>query len=225
MSYYSLLVLICLLPIILPILIDPLLFMLLPFVKMILIYNGSKIAKEKVRDLYKNKTKGIPKLEEYKDTYFYKESETLTPKLVTSNKRKEKIILSGTDNITGQLIEEIDTYKNVYTLPEFNFSEKEMSIITDNLYNLLKEYDYQRFTYVYLSKILRITFAKTLVYGDSKIEIANLIDNLSIIKEWGLKEKDVLKMQKNILNEIKRYYKDKDVMFDLYPAKVKELKI
>ena len=104
-----------------------------------------------------------------------------------------------------QIIDEIELYRVIYKLPPIIISNHQWDNFFDILYNLFLEKGVQYQFYESVAEIFRYTFARALVNKSDSININSFVENLYFLqKGYGdfninLKEKEVLKIQKEIL--------------------------
>lgn len=113
---------------------------------------------------------------------------------------EEKILTK--EEVMENLAMDIDTYYYVYQLPPFKVKNKHWDILIDKTYNLflekglIKDYD------EVIAHINRLVLAEALVEHKESIGIEDYINNLYYLRFYGIKPKESLLVQKEILEEI-----------------------
>ena len=164
------------------------------------------IGKSKGQDFYTEEFKQIiDEAENYKETddeKKYKESlenqnKTSKIKLISN----DEIVLNK-DEAMVQIIKEIDMYTLIYNIPPLEISDKQWDTYFDSTYQLFINKKMEDKFYDLMSLIGRFVFSKSLLNSDTTISIYNFIDSLYYLEDYGIDKKEVLNLQKEIVEKI-----------------------
>lgn len=107
------------------------------------------------------------------------------------------------DETMIQIVGEIDAYCKTYNIPEIIITNNDWDIFFDILYRVFVKKRLENKFYNAMSELLRLTFAKSLLYETNRISINDFIDSLHCLDSFQFDEKEISIIQKEILSEIK----------------------
>ncbi len=99
-----------------------------------------------------------------------------------------------------QIVKEIDAYAIAYNIPPIQIPNHQWDLYFDSAYQLFIKKGVESKFYDLMSKIGRFTFSKSLLNEEKSINIYDFIENLYYLECEEISEKDILNLQKEILD-------------------------
>lgn len=165
------------------------------------------IGKSKGEDFYTERYKSQLKKEKPVEKEQEKKYRQALEKQQNQNNLSKFRVVNGNNNAflnkdetMIQIVKEIDAYVAAYNIPPIDISNNQWDLYFDNAYQLFVEKGIERKFYDLMSQIGRLTFSKSLLNKEKKIDIYDFIENLHYLENKDITEKDILNLQKEILN-------------------------
>lgn len=97
---------------------------------------------------------------------------------------------------------EMEAYTSSYELPPLKITSEEWSLFYDTIYNFLKDLGMEVKYYDFVSQIVRYSLARTLVNKNKSFSLYSLLDNLSLLEQYGFTATDIANIKEEIISKL-----------------------
>ena len=167
------------------------------------------IGKSEGKDFYTERYKNqLKKIEGYVETDQEKKyREALERQQMKDNSSKIKLVTNSEEPLNKdetmiQIVKEIDAYAIAYNVPPIEIPNQQWDMYFDSVYELFMKKGIESKFYELMSQVGRFTFSKSLLNKERTINIYNFIDNLHYLECEEIEEKEILSLQKEILDKL-----------------------
>lgn len=125
----------------------------------------------------------------------------------------KQVNITNKEDVMVYAVKCIDVYSFAYKIPPITISNKEWELLFDEIYLTFQNKDILDHYFDAMIAILRRTLARGLVRKSSEINIESFFNELNLLKSYGLSDREILNINKNILLKLQNKSKIINVNF------------